>query len=61
MITKLAKGCYEKDVNCSMKPVIKGTDHAIWQRAKLIPFTRKITEDRWDILSRDYASKSPAF
>jgi putative DNA primase/helicase len=27
------------------KPVIKGTDHAIWRRIRLIPFTMKFTDD----------------
>jgi putative DNA primase/helicase len=30
------------------KPVIKGTDHGIWRRIKLIPFTTRIAEDRQD-------------
>jgi putative DNA primase/helicase len=30
------------------KPVIRGTDHGIWRRIKLIPFTTRITEDRMD-------------
>jgi len=30
------------------KPVIKGTDHGIWRRIKLIPFNTRITEDRQD-------------
>jgi putative DNA primase/helicase len=30
------------------KPVIKGTDHGIWRRIKLIPFTTRIEEDRQD-------------
>jgi len=30
------------------KPVIKGTDHGIWRRIKLIPFLTKITEDKQD-------------
>jgi putative DNA primase/helicase len=30
------------------KPVIKGTDHGIWRRIKLIPFTTRITEDKRD-------------
>ena len=30
------------------KPVIKGTDHGIWRRIKLIPFTTRITEDKQD-------------
>jgi putative DNA primase/helicase len=29
-------------------PVIRGTDHGIWRRIKLIPFTTKITEDKRD-------------
>jgi hypothetical protein len=59
MITKLAKGRYEKDTGCFMGPVIKGTDHGIWRQINLIPFTTKIAEDRWDILSRNYLPKSP--
>ena len=30
------------------KPVIKGTDHGIWRRIKLIPFTTRIPEDKQD-------------
>jgi len=30
------------------KPVIKGTDHGIWRRIKLIPFTVRIEESRQD-------------
>jgi len=30
------------------KPVIKGTDHGIWRRIKLIPFTTLITEEKRD-------------
>jgi putative DNA primase/helicase len=30
------------------KPVIKGTDHGIWRRIKLIPFTTTIPEDKQD-------------
>jgi putative DNA primase/helicase len=30
------------------KPVIKGTDHGIWRRIKLIPFTTRIEEDKQD-------------
>lgn len=30
------------------KPVVKGTDHAIWRRIKLIPFTVTIPEDERD-------------
>jgi putative DNA primase/helicase len=30
------------------KPVIKGTDHAIWRRVKLIPFNVTIPEEQWD-------------
>jgi putative DNA primase/helicase len=30
------------------KPVIKGTDHGIWRRIKLIPFTTTIAEERMD-------------
>jgi putative DNA primase/helicase len=30
------------------KPVIKGTDHGIWRRIKLVPFTTLITEDKMD-------------
>ena len=30
------------------KPVIKGTDHGIWRRIKLIPFMNRITEDKQD-------------
>jgi putative DNA primase/helicase len=30
------------------KPMIKGTDHGIWRRIKLIPFTTTITPDRQD-------------
>ena len=30
------------------KPVIKGTDHGIWRRIKLIPFTTRITDDKMD-------------
>jgi len=30
------------------KPVIKGTDHGIWRRIKLIPFTTRIDDDRQD-------------
>jgi len=36
------------------KPVIKGTDHGIWRRIKLIPFTTRITEDKQD---KDLESK----
>ena len=31
------------------KPVIKGTDHAIWRRIKLVPFEVTIPEDEWDL------------
>jgi putative DNA primase/helicase len=30
------------------KPIIKGTDHAIWRRIKLIPFTTTIPDDKQD-------------
>jgi putative DNA primase/helicase len=30
------------------KPVIRGTDHGIWRRIKLIPFTTRITEEKRD-------------
>jgi putative DNA primase/helicase len=30
------------------KPVIKGTDHGIWRRIKLIPFNTRITEEKQD-------------
>jgi putative DNA primase/helicase len=30
------------------KPVIKGTDHGIWRRIKLIPFTTRIEEEHQD-------------
>jgi putative DNA primase/helicase len=30
------------------KPVIKGTDHGIWRRIKLIPFTTRIPEEEQD-------------
>jgi putative DNA primase/helicase len=30
------------------KPVIKGTDHGIWRRIKLIPFTTRIEDDKQD-------------
>jgi putative DNA primase/helicase len=30
------------------KPLIKGTDHGIWRRIKLIPFTTRITEEKQD-------------
>ncbi|MDR2740538.1 MAG: DUF5906 domain-containing protein [Treponema sp.] len=30
------------------KPVIRGTDHGIWRRIKLIPFTTRITDDKRD-------------
>jgi putative DNA primase/helicase len=30
------------------KPVIKGTDHGIWRRIRLIPFTTRIEEDKQD-------------
>jgi putative DNA primase/helicase len=30
------------------KPVIKGTDHGIWRRIRLIPFTTRITEEKQD-------------
>jgi putative DNA primase/helicase len=30
------------------KPVIKGTDHGIWRRIKLIPFTTTITDEKRD-------------
>jgi hypothetical protein len=59
MITKRAKGRYEKDVDCSMRLVIQGMDHGIWQRIKLIPLATRIAEDRRDILSRNYLPKSP--
>ena len=31
------------------KPVIKGTDHAIWRRIKLVPFEVTIPENEWDL------------
>jgi putative DNA primase/helicase len=30
------------------KPTIKGTDHGIWRRIKLIPFTNRIPEEKQD-------------
>jgi len=30
------------------KPVIKGTDHGIWRRIKLVPFTTRIEEEKQD-------------
>ena len=30
------------------KPVIKGTDYGIWRRIKLIPFTKRISEEQQD-------------
>jgi putative DNA primase/helicase len=35
------------------KPVIRGTDHAIWDRLRLIPFTVRIPEDEQDKDLRD--------
>ncbi len=31
------------------KPVIKGTDHGIWRRIKLIPFTTRIPDEKQDL------------
>jgi P4 family phage/plasmid primase-like protien len=31
------------------KPVIRGTDHAIWRRPKLLPFTVTIPREDWDM------------
>jgi putative DNA primase/helicase len=31
---------------CNHKPAIRGTDHAIWRRIKLIPFTVKISPEK---------------
>lgn len=31
---------------CNHKPTIRGTDHAIWRRIKLIPFTVKISPEK---------------
>lgn len=31
---------------CNHKPNIKGTDHAIWRRIKLIPFNVKIPKEK---------------
>lgn len=31
---------------CNHKPVIKGTDHAIWRRIKLIPFNVKVPQEK---------------
>jgi len=33
---------------CNHKPVIRGTDHAIWRRIRLIPFTVEIPDDQQD-------------
>lgn len=33
---------------CNHKPIIKGTDHAIWRRIKLIPFSITIPENERD-------------
>ena len=35
------------------KPVITGTDHAIWERIRLIPFTVTIPRDRQDTMLAD--------
>jgi len=35
------------------KPVIKGTDHGIWRRLKLIPFTTRIPEEKQDKFLED--------
>jgi putative DNA primase/helicase len=35
-------------IGTNHKPTIRGTDHAIWRRVKLIPFTVMITEDEQD-------------
>ncbi len=42
---------------CNHKPIIKGTDHAIWRRIKLIPFTVTINENEKD---RDLPKKLKA-
>lgn len=36
------------------RPVIRGTDHGIWRRIRLVPFTEKITDEEKD---RDLARK----
>lgn len=35
---------------CNHKPIIRGTDHAIWRRIKLIPFNVTIPENKQDKL-----------
>ena len=35
------------------KPVIRGTDHAIWRRVRLIPFTVQFSDDRKDKQLKD--------
>ena len=30
------------------KPILKGTDHGIWRRIRLLPFTQRIPEDKQD-------------
>ena len=42
------------------KPVIRGTDHGIWRRIKLIPFTTTIPEEKMDrYLEQKLAEEKP--
>lgn len=42
--------CFKIWLACNHKPVIRGSDAAIWRRLKLIPFAVTIPQSEWDLL-----------
>jgi putative DNA primase/helicase len=52
--------CFKIWLACNHKPVIRGTDMAIWRRVKLIPFTVTIPQAEWDLqLGEKLAKEMP--
>lgn len=41
--------CFKIWLACNHKPVIRGSDMAIWRRVKLIPFAVTIPQSEWDL------------
>jgi len=41
--------CFKIWLACNHKPVIRGSDNAIWRRVKLIPFAVTIPQSEWDV------------
>lgn len=52
--------CFKIWLACNHKPVIRGSDMAIWRRLKLIPFSVTIPQEEWDLeLSEKLAKEKP--